>query len=568
MTNQRIQRRWEIAEVDRAASGELARSLRVPRIVAHILMRRGVSDIEGGRRFLHPSIEHLSDPFSLTDMQPAVDRIQLAKERQEHVRVFGDYDVDGVAGTAILVQALQRFGISQYSYAMPDRVTEGYGIKPDHVKQAQQEGVDLLITVDNGISAFEAAGTARDCGIDVIVTDHHSLGDRLPEACAVINPKREPPSHPAADLCGAAVALKFAQALTGTMDGLDFAALGTVADIVPLRGENRDLTAAGLDCIARNPRLGLEQLAQVAGIRIEELRADGIAFQLGPRINAGGRLGDGTTGLRLLLTDSPTEAAEAAKELDSANYERRTIERQILDEALAQVEDTLHPKQRSIVLGAREWHPGVVGIVASRVLSRYYRPVLLVAFDEDGVGRGSARSIPELDIMEVLEGCADHLDAYGGHRAAAGITVLEQDFAAFRERFEAEAARLLPDGELQPTLDIDGLISFSEIDGQMVRALEQLRPFGHGNPSSILCTFGATVLPNSWRAMRGGHLRVTLKEGPSLFTAVGFGMGDVLQDLPNWPTVDAAFNPRLNTWRGETTVQLVLKDIRPAASGS
>ena len=553
---------WAVAPDHRAEAGELAQSLGVPPIIGRLLMLRGVTNADEGRRFLEPSLSHVSDPFLLDGMQVAVDRIRQARDADEHVVVFGDYDVDGIAGTVILTNALKRFGIKRTGYGIPDRLAEGYGLSPDRVRWASDQDARLLITVDNGTTARESAAVARDIGIDLIVTDHHQLEGEPPDALTIINPKRQDPSYPGADACGAAVAFKLAWALTGEQKDLDLVALGTVADVVPLRGENRDLVAAGLQEAAAHPRVGLAKLAEKAGIRIDEIRADHIAFQLAPRINAAGRLGNGVAGLELLFSDSAKDATRLASELDEANLERRSIEAAIYGEAMATLESDFHRDQRTIVLASRDWHPGVIGIVASRIQSTYYRPVILIAIDEEGQGRGSGRSVHGFNIADALAACKDHLVKFGGHAAAAGLTVLEENIEAFRTAFEAEAGNRLPPGDVQRTLDIDAQVAFSEIDSRLLRTLDQLRPFGHGNPSPVLCTYGVEPMAHSWRELRGGHLRVTLKEGPTLLTAIGFHMGDRIQQCEQAASLDVAFTPQFNTWRGETTIQLVLKDLR------
>ncbi|MCP4640717.1 MAG: single-stranded-DNA-specific exonuclease RecJ [bacterium] len=554
---------WRVAAEDREQTAALAKALDVPRPVAHLLTCRGVATPEEGQRFLQPGSDYFTDPFLLDDMDKAVDRIRVARDGGERITVFGDYDVDGVSGTAILVNALRRYGIESCSYGIPDRLSEGYGLSPERVRSAHDDGVNLIVTADNGSTAHASAAAARELGIDLIVTDHHQLEGGLPDALAVVNPKRQDSSYPSPDLCGAAVAFKLAQALTGEMADLDIVALGTVADIVPLRDENRDLVAAGLAYAKRHPRLGLERLASIARVDLTQLRAEHIAFQLGPRINAGGRLGDGITGLKLLLADDADEAGRLAGQLNEANEERRAIEKEIFEEARARLRDSYSPDQRTIVLAGSNWHPGVIGIVASRLQSLYYRPIVMIAIEGDGCGRGSARSIAGFDIISSISACQDHLVKFGGHAGAAGLTVETDKLDAFREAFEAEAARLLPDEELRRVLEIDAQIAFSEVDSQLIALMDRLQPFGHGNPAPLFCTYGATVVPHSWRELRGGHMRVTLKQGAHMFTAVGFHMGDRLAEVQSAASLDVAFTPQFNTFRGETTIQLVLKDLRP-----
>ncbi|MBX7255396.1 MAG: single-stranded-DNA-specific exonuclease RecJ [Candidatus Hydrogenedentes bacterium] len=555
---------WRVAEEDRTASQALADRIGVPHIVAHILRTRGAASVEDAERFLNPSLDYLSAPSLLDDLDRAVERISAARKNNERVLVFGDYDVDGIAGAALMLRALRRFGIEQSTHAMPKRLTEGYGIGIDHIDQARAEGVSLIITVDNGIAAHEPIERAQSLGIDVIVTDHHQIDGPLPKAFAVMNPKRQASGYPGVDSCGAGVAFRLAWALTGEQADLDLVALATVADIVPLRGENRDLVAVGLAALARAPRTGLIQLAKVAGIDLKKVTAEDLSFQLAPRINAGGRMGDGLAGLNLLLTDSAVEAAELAEELDAANQERKEHEQATYNEALEMIESGYTESQRSIVLARRGWHPGVVGIVASRIQSRYYRPVVLVAINGDGLGRGSARSVDGLNIAEALKACETHLVACGGHAAAAGITIEETKVEAFQNAFESEAASRLPAHDLKRPLSIDAQVALTEIDGKLVTLLDRLQPCGAANPSPVLAAYGVRVARQSCRELRGGHLKFAVTDGTRTFDTIGFRMGDRLSALQSVDAIDVAFNPQFNTWRGETVVQLVVKDIRAA----
>jgi len=555
-------RPWQVAAEDRAKTTELAAALGIPRIAAHLLMLRGITDSDQGRHFLLPAIEHVADPFRLTDMQPAVDRITLARDRGEHIQVFGDYDVDGIAGTSILVNGLRRFGIERCSYGMPSRLTEGYGLTPDHVEAARNAGVNLIITVDNGINAREAATAAREAGIDLIVTDHHQIEGELPEAVAVVDPKRETEDTTSLDASGAAVAFKLAWALTGDLADLDLVALGTVADVVPLRGENRALVAMGLNTMIKQPRIGLSALATSAGFNLSEVTAEKIAFQLAPRLNAAGRLGDGLIPLELLLTESVREAARMAAELDNANCERREIERDICGEALAALEKA-GSIGSSIVLASETWHPGVIGIVASRLFHLHHRPVVLIAIDENGVGRGSARSAESFDLAGALGECRETLLRFGGHNAAAGLAIDAQNIDAFRAAFEMEAARRLAAAEDgPPPLLIDALVSLTELDPKLISTIDQLEPFGCMNPMPVFCSHGVTMLPQSWRELRGGHVKCSVRQGARTMPAIGFRMAESLPSTLQGAPIDIAFTPRFNTWRGETTVQLILKDVR------
>ncbi len=555
---------WSIVECDRALTRALATETGLHPIIARILIGRGVSSRDEVQRFLNPTLDFICDPLTLADMALAVERLRRARDAGEHVLVFGDYDVDGISATALLVRALRRFGIATCSYGMPNRLVDGYGLSPDRVDAAKEAGVSLIVTVDNGIAAHTSCERARELGIDVIVTDHHLIEGELPPALAVINPQREAPTHPCREACGAAVAFHLARALTGDACDLDLVALGTVADVVPLRGENRNLVAAGIKAATQITRPGIQALAKIAGVNLSTLTAEQIAFQIAPRINAGGRMGDGLSALELLLTDSPDEARVLAEELDAANQERRVLESDTVAEVLAELEASFRPEQRTIVLARRGWHRGVIGIVASRIQAVHYRPVVLIGIDDDGIGRGSARSIAGFNIAEAMNACVEHLVTCGGHAAAAGLTIREECVAAFVEMFEAQAATLLPAGDLRKQLRIDAQVGLSEIDSRLVTQLEQLQPFGNTNPAPLFCSFGAEPMPHSWRELRGGHMKVALRNGSRVMDAIGFRMAERLAELSSAPAVDIAFSPQFNTWRGETSVQLVIKDIRPA----
>lgn len=551
---------WNIAGQNREEDVELAEALGVPPIVAQMLGQRGVETVEQGERFLHPTQAVLSDPYLLTDMQVAVERLERARDKQECVHVFGDYDVDGISGTALLVRVLRRFGIEDCRYSVPSRFVEGYGLGPEKVEAFHREGVQLLVTVDNGISAREAAVKAREVGLDLIVTDHHQIEGDLPDALAVLNPKREGEESPIYDLCGAAVAFKLACALTGTQEELDLAALGSVADIVPLRGENRAIVAKGLQYASRYPRPGLRQLTKVAGVANGTLCSEDIAFALAPRINAVGRLGSAMKALELLLTDSEEEAKELAAALNRANDERRRIELDILTDAEEELAEVFTPKQRSIVLARAGWNPGVIGIVAARILNAYNRPVVLISV-EDGEGRASARCGADFDMVGALGACQHLLRRFGGHKAAAGMALDETNVHEFAETFEAEAARRLPADEPVRVFDIDAIVALSELDAQLLNTLDYLQPFGHGNRSPLFCSKGVVPVAGSVRVLKERHLKLSVRQGGKVVNAIGFNMSEFADAVLASEKIDVAFTPKFNTWRGETTIQLMLKDI-------
>lgn len=557
--------RWVITPFDAKQAAALGRELDVPPVIAHLLMQRGLNTIAEMRDFLKPSLSQLSDPFDLTDMHPAVDRILVARERDESILVFGDYDVDGITGAAIMARGLRRFGINRVDCDMPDRFAEGYGLSPERVNEAKRQGFDLIITVDNGISAHGAADCAREIGLDLIITDHHALEDALPSAIAVINPKRDDPSHPAHMLSGAGVAMKLATALNGTANDLDIAALGTVSDIVPLLAENRVITALGIRHMIKYQRVGIAKLARAARFDISEVSAQKIAFQLGPRLNAAGRLETGHTALDLLLTECDNQAAALAGALNKANEERRLIEQKIYDEAEEILQAFLVESQRSIVLAQDAWHQGVIGIVASRIQSRRRRPVIICCRGEDGLLHGSARSSAGFNMIEALHACSEHLVTFGGHAAAAGLALTQEALEGFRAAFEEQALFQLGPDRIEPLLEVHALIVLSQISSAFIRCLECLEPFGQSNPEPLFCAAGVTVTPQSMQVLKEQHLKFQVQQGDTAFTALAFRMAEryFTQEIPD--KLDIVFTPTLNTYNGETTIQLIIKDMRAAA---
>lgn len=558
-------REWRIANMDRAAARALAEAADIPLIAAHLLILRGIDTPEAAQAYLQPRLSQLCDPFSFTDMDKAVARIEGAREKQERVLVFGDYDVDGISASCVMINGLRRFGIESIDYGMPQRLTEGYGLNAARVEDAHEQGVSLIITVDNGVAAHDAARRARELGVDLIVTDHHAIEQGLPEALAVVNPKREAPDHPGYAICGAGVAFFLCYALNGTPNDLDIAALGTVADLVPLQGQNRIIVALGLRHMAKHRRTGIDRLAAAAGISLEAVSAENIGFQLGPRINAAGRLDDGVRALELLLSECPKLATEIAKTLNEANEERRALERGIYEEIVEEIDTCWNVSERaSIVMGRESWHAGVIGIVASRLQHRYHRPVVLAAFDAAGLGRGSARAGEGFDLIGAFTVCQEHFIQYGGHRAAAGCSIRQEHFEAFQAAFEREARQQLGDTIAPPPLYVDVLANLDQIDPALVNSLQDLEPIGQGNRAPLFASMSVEVVPQSIRILKEQHLKLSVRQNGKVISAIGFGMAErfYTEEMPG--KIDIAYTPQFNTFRNETTVQLLLRDYRPA----
>jgi single-stranded-DNA-specific exonuclease len=526
------------------------------------------------RAFLRPRLEHLHPPAALPDAHVAADRILRAIDDGETILVHGDYDVDGVCAAALLTRWLRRLGGKVVSF-VPHRTEHGYDLGPAGVAAAVAAGARLLLTCDSGIVAHAAVNEATARGIDVIITDHHMPGATLPAAVAVVNPLRPDSTYPESTLCGTGVAYKLAELLAerrgiGKSELhplLALVALATVADLVPLEGENRVLVRFGLRFLAHTKDPGLRALMEVAGVQ-GEVDAGQVGFVLGPRINAIGRMGAADTALRLLLAEDRTEALALARELDEANRVRQEEDRRTLDEALEQLACSFDPaRDFGVVLAGKGWHPGVIGIVASRVVERIHRPVVVISLDGDR-GRGSARSIPGVHLHEALQGCAGHLERFGGHRQAAGMDVAASDIDAFREAFNGQVRDQLAGSPPVPRLGCGTFLSLEQADDDLHRLLEYMAPFGIGNPRPVFQVRGAEIAGTP-REVGDGHLKLTLREGAGQLDAIGFGLARRRPpEALRGARVDAVFQLRMHEYRGRSSLQARLLDLRPAASGT
>jgi single-stranded-DNA-specific exonuclease len=513
----------------------------------------------------------MSDPLLIGGMELALDAIEDAVKDGTRVLVHGDYDADGITATAILVDALRRLGL-EVSYFIPNRFRDGYGFNPPAIEKARTSGVGLIITVDCGISSFEASELARASGIKVIITDHHEpevdpkTGKPIvPEALAVINPKLLNPEM--ANLSGAGVILKLVQALgkrnpeISHLDALEIASLGTLADSVPLLGENRAIVTEGLRQIQESRRPGIKALKSVSGLDGRALTTGLLAFTLVPRINAAGRMSDASEVVELLLSESEGHANEIASSLNRKNAERQQIEEKVLSEALGILENKgLRP---AIVLASEGWHEGVIGIVASRIVERYERPTFILSINGDSA-RGSARSISQFDIFDGLSQCRDVLKSFGGHPQAAGLRLNTSDLEPFEEMITGIVAGLVDD--FTPSLNIDADVSLKEIKMGLVRELRRLEPFGQGNPQPVLGTRNLEVMDP--RVVGKNHLKMKLRDRSSVIDAIGFNMGDLCPMVEKSAQVDVAYSAGINEWQGSRNIQLTLKGIRPPKPGN
>lgn len=562
-------KRWRIADADPVSADALARVLHLSPLLADLLIRRGCSTAEAAQTFLDAPLTALEDPWQMAGMHAAVERLRAAVARREPILVCGDFDVDGVSGTAILVGGLQRAG-AEVVYALPRRLEHGYGLPASIVEEAAAKGIQLLVTVDQGITAHEAVALARSRGLDVIVCDHHLPAPSLPPATAILNPRRPDCSYPFKDLCGAGIAFKLLQALFGPgaseelLPFLDLVALGTIADLVPLLGENRILVTHGLTQLASTDRPGIRALAEVGGIPLAGVGVGHVGFGLAPRINAAGRLDDAALAVRLLLTHDPSEAQSLAQELDRQNRERQELEGSILEAAVAQAEAEFdRDRDRALVLASAKWHPGVIGIVAARLVERFGRPTALIGIQGERA-RGSARTAAGWHIADALHRCEDLLLDYGGHRAAGGFSLRVDQIGVFRERFLSLAAQDLADEDFVPTLTADAEVALDSVDLALADNLARLAPHGVGNPEPTLIARRLQVM-RSARLVGRNHLKMKVRQSArgQVVDSIGFNLGAFVEVLgqPTAPHIDLAFTPERNAWNGREVLQLRVKDL-------
>ena len=560
--------RWAVVpEPDPQRVAALAAALRVPPALAALLIQRGHDSDEAARRYLRPSLAELSDPHALAGMAEAVEVIAATVRAGGRIMVHGDYDVDGQCSSALLTRALRVAGADVVPF-LPHRLRDGYDFGPAGLAAAQAAGASLIITCDCGITAAETVRAARSAGIGVVVTDHHLPGPELPPALAIVDPQRADDTSGANALCGTGIAFKLVQALVPALGLpqhlalhlLDLVALATVADVVPLQGENRILVRHGLKLLADSRWVGVRALVEATGLTGKEVVARHLGFVLGPRLNAAGRVADATDGLRLLLSDDPGESTELAKKLEGLNVERQALDQRILDEALEQVERTGDPERdASFVLVGDGWHPGVVGIVASRVVERYGRPTFLIAFDGE-IGKGSGRSTSRFDLHAALLSCGDLLERFGGHRMAAGLTIHRSRLDAFRERFGDVARQTLAPEDLGPEQRVDLELRLDEVTPDLERLCRYLEPCGQGNASPV---FGVRGVRFTHRSVVGsGHIKGVLDDGTTRLSVIGFQWADRVPWLGE-ELVDAAFRIECNEWNGMSTLQARLCALSP-----
>ena len=561
--------RWSITEpADPAATHALATTLHIPPALAALLVQRGLGAPDLAKAYLRPDLDGLTDPSSWAGMSHAVAVITAVVRAGAPILVHGDYDVDGQCGAAMLTRILRSAGADAHAF-VPHRLRDGYDFGPAGLAAAQQVGAKLIITCDCGITAVDAVRAARDAGLEVIVTDHHLPGDELPPASAVLDPRRPDCPSIDKDLCGTGVAFKLAQALIPALGRgehlplhfLDYVALATVADVVPLTGENRILVRHGLKLLSDSRWTGLRALVETAGLGHRPLRAGHVGFILAPRLNAAGRIGDANDGLRLLLTDDADEAGRIARDLETLNARRQELDQRILDEALEAADRAVQADDRAIVLADDGWHPGVIGIVASRLVERYGRPTFLIAWDGE-VGRGSGRSIAGFDLHDALHRTGHILVKYGGHTMAAGLTIRRERFEEFRGAFLRVARELLAPEDLVPSQRVDLELPLGLVSEELERLMRHLEPCGPGNPAPVFGVRSARAV--GARRVGSNHLRFTLDDGSGVLPAIGFQWADQVPDAWLDQPLDVAFRLERDEWQGRARLQARVAAITPS----
>jgi single-stranded-DNA-specific exonuclease len=563
---------WQPHACDEAQVATLARDLGVSPVLARLLAIRGISDVDAAARFLRPSLDHLLDPLGLIDMDRAVERLLQAIAQGERIAVHGDYDVDGITSTVILRRALELLG-GHVIHFIPERLRDGYGLQPASIERLHAEGVHVIVSVDCGIRAETAARRARELGIDLIITDHHEPDHELPQAYAVVNPKRHDCSYADKDLAGVGVALKLVQALC-TRAGktawlpafVKIAAIGTLADVVPLVGENRVIAKLGLQLLSKGPhKVGLRALLEVAGLTGKQIDSYHIAFMLAPRVNAAGRMSTPDIATRLLLAADDGMADEArglAEQLETENTRRRQEEQDIVAKARKVIETDPDIGARSVLVVAGDgWHRGVIGIVASKIVDAFYRPTIVLSI-EDGIAHGSCRSIPGFDMLAALESCAPLMLRFGGHKQAAGLQIETARIKEFRHAVNAWGEDRLSPDDLRPRLWLDGPLTFGHISSQVAQELGTLAPFGPGNPKPVFHTSAVQIVDGP-RKLKERHLKMSFRQDRRTFRAIAWNAAEretLLADKKDG--VELAFSLENNEFQGESYLELRVEDFR------
>ena len=561
--------RWTIKPKPTSeAIEQLSTELKVDKLIAHLLLQRGITNYEEAKIFFRPQLDHLHDPFLMKDMEKAVERIDQAMAAGENILVYGDYDVDGTTSVALMSSFLQEEYPNVATY-IPDRYSEGYGISLKGIDYAADNDMSLIIALDCGVKAIEQVDYAKKKGIDFIICDHHRPGDKLPQAVAILDPKQDDCPYPYKELCGCGVGFKLIQALAlgqgrnieSLIPYLDLVGTAIAADIVPMTGENRILAYFGLQVINSGPRIGIKAI--ISQLKKKTLTVSDVVFVIAPRINAAGRMKHGEHAVNLLTETDWETAQQFAKEIEEFNVERRSLDQEITKEALRQIQENKEEERFTSVVYDANWHKGVIGIVASRLSETYYRPTLVFTKSGEKLA-ASARSVKGFDVYNALSACSEHLVQFGGHKYAAGLTMLEEQYQSFKEQFEQVVADTIDPNLLQPEIEVDVKIDLSQITPKLMRILQQFAPFGPGNMTPVFMT--ENVQDTGYAKTVGQdekHLKLSaFQNGTPPIGAIGFNLGDKLDRVKNKKCFDLAYSIEENEWNGTVSLQLKMRHIR------
>lgn len=565
-----MEKLWKYVKNNEKSSKRLIKKLGISPIVANLLTNRGIVDPREAEKFLKCDLKDLHDPNLLKGMAEGIKRVKKAIESDEKILVFGDFDVDGVTSTTILTKVIGILN-GNVSYYFPNRLTDGYGLNKKAIDKAKEDGIDLIITVDCGITANDQVDYANENGIDVIIIDHHEQIEEIPKAIAVIDPKQKGCKYPYKKLAAVGVVFKFIQALIKEFDSdfnifslLDFVCLGTVADMVPLDGENRIIVKNGLKELTHTKNLGLKALIEVSDLNDKEINSGHISFRLGPRINSSGRLESADKVMQLFSTGSIQEARNIAEELDKQNIERQYIQQETFDQAVKKIEKEINlEKDSCIILSEKGWHKGIIGIVASKIVEKYYRPTILITIDKKGMGYGSGRSIPNFHLLNSMNCSKKWMENYGGHSQAAGLKIKEKNIKGFHRDINNYSKNKLTKQDLIPHLNIDAKLNFDQINFNLIEEVHQLFPYGMGNPRPTFSTNNLKLMDEP-RILKEKHLKLYVKDNTAEdIEAIGFGMGSFKKDvIKNNGNISIAYFPEINEWNGDVSIRLGLKDIK------
>ena len=559
-----MNKKWQIFEPDKNKIEEIKSKYKVNQLLATILANRNILEEEDIRLFLNPTRNDFYNPFLITDMDIAVNRIIKAIENKENITIYGDYDVDGITSITVLKSFLNDIGVETNTY-IPNRLIEGYGLNKEAIDKISKKGCNLMITVDCGISAIEEIEYANSLGIETIITDHHEAGNEIPKAIAVIDNKRKDSKYPFRELAGVGVVFKLIQAIgiklnlkeESYLKYLDIVCIGTISDIVPLVDENRVIAKLGLLLVAQTKNIGLRSIINSSGYN--KIDSNTISFGVAPRINACGRMGKAEEALELFLSKDKNEVNELTNKLNEHNRKRQETEKAIFENALEKIKAEHLDENKAIIVGGENWHHGVIGIVSSKITEMYFKPSILLSFEENGIGKGSGRSIPGFDLHEALMKCSDTIEKFGGHSMAVGITVKKDNLEKFKKEFEQIATQSKID-EIIPIINIDAKVDLSDIDKEMVESLKQLEPFGEANKMPVFAFKNLKI--DSIRALsEGKHLKLTLKDNNYIINAIGFNIGYLANEYRIGDKIDVAGVLEINTFNGVDNLQINIKDI-------